>query len=138
MWDWIGVHVEEGNKVFRPTREALAVGAEYRQIPHEEWLFELGKYRFMLNVHGSGLQTPKTIEALLLCTIPIVLRMGFPLWDELVELGLPLVPVESFAEVTPESVARWWDALSPRLESFRDNCITNDGFWRMITGGRCV
>merc|ERR1712242_302468 len=112
----------------------MGVGAEYRQIPILEWFSELSKYRFMINVFGSGIQTPKTVEALLVCTVPILPRMGFSLWDELAELGFPVVAVDDFREVTPQNVAGWWGALSPRLESFRDNCITNDGFWRMVTG----
>jgi len=61
-------------------------------------------------------------------------QVGSNLWHQLQDLGFPLVIVTTFDEVTPENVARWWSTLSPRLESFSRNCISDDGFWRMVTG----
>merc|ERR1712073_89903 len=101
MWAWVGLNVSyEGERMgFRPSAEALAVGAEYRQIVKYEWIIELSKYKFIITVLGVGLQTAKTTEGLLVCTIPILPRLGFTLWDELIELGFPLVAVDDFAEV---------------------------------------
>merc|ERR1712079_236824 len=73
MWAWVGLNVSyEGERMgFRPSAEALAVGAEYRQIVKYEWIIELSKYKFIITVLGVGLQTAKTTEGLLVCTIPI-------------------------------------------------------------------
>merc|ERR1719433_740813 len=135
MWKWMGIKVDKnGNKVYRPTPEAAAVGVEYASIMWHLWYIGLSEYKFMINVIGAGLQTGSTFEALMVCTIPIIIRMDLPIWDQFLELGFPIVAVHSFDEITPRSVARWWDALSPRLHSFRINCLTEDGWWQMAIG----
>merc|ERR1712079_743652 len=117
MWSWLGVDTSGPSKVFRPSPEAIAVGAEFRLIDMCDWWFELAKYRFMLSPLGSGIQANKNIEALIALTIPIVPRMGYGLFGELVEIRFPIVTVGDFTEVTPENTSRWWDGLSPRLAS---------------------
>jgi len=89
---------------------------------------------------GSAIQTSKTIEALIVLTVPIIQRMGYSLHDELVTLGFPVVIIEGWPEITADAVERWWQALSPRLEGFRRNCLSVDGFWRIFTGqaGYCT
>ena len=125
---------------------------------------ELSKYRFMLSPAGNGVQSSKTLEALLVLTIPIVTRS--PAHKDLVRLGFPIVVVRKSArakrgmprkgkyppsmqeprhpnkapspflrlprkwsEVTKANLERWWAELSPRLESFRANCLTTDGHY---------
>mmetsp|Transcript_66665 Transcript_66665/g.133859 ORF Transcript_66665/g.133859 Transcript_66665/m.133859 type:complete len:103 (+) Transcript_66665:50-358(+) len=95
---------------------------------------DLPKYRFLLSPLGSGIQTAKGIEALMVLTVPVLQRWGFDAFDELVALGFPMVVVTGWTEVTAANASRWWQALSPRLESFRRNCLTVDGYWRMYTG----
>jgi len=113
---------------------AQAVGAEFRQLNVSDYWYELPKYKFLLSPMGSNIQTAKTVEALLVLTVPIVQHMGFTLHAELVELGFPIVVVERWYEITPANISKWWEALSPRLESFRRNCLTIDGFWSIYTG----
>merc|ERR1712048_62468 len=98
---------------------------------------------------GSRIQCVKIIEALLVLTIPIVQRGWYKFvgdlqgmdmlyfWtsssnadgvysthDELVDLGFPIVVVNSWAEVTRTNLTKWWHELAPRLMSFRRNCLT--------------
>jgi len=62
-----------------------------------------------------------------------------PAFDELKAMGWPIVVVDSWREITREKLDAWWGELSPRLLSFRQNCLTTEGFWRIISGGlkRC-
>merc|ERR1712203_909430 len=53
------------------TPEASLLGLDYRVIPMLDWWTELPKYRFLLSPMGSAIQTAKTIEALLVGTVPI-------------------------------------------------------------------
>mmetsp|Transcript_23241 Transcript_23241/g.72377 ORF Transcript_23241/g.72377 Transcript_23241/m.72377 type:complete len:468 (-) Transcript_23241:60-1463(-) len=119
--------------------EAQAVGVEFRGIPIAEWWRELARYRFLVSPLGSAIQTSKAVEALVVLTVPIIERTIFRLYDELVELGFPMVVVGNWSEVTPEATARWWAQLAPKLERFRRNCLTVEGYWRMFTSrtGHC-
>lgn len=128
---WLGLGAND-TVVRNPA--AIAAKVEFRKLGLMEWWRELPKYRFLISPVGSGIQAAKNVEALLVLTVPIVQRMGFSLWDELVDLGFPLVVVRGWVEVTAENTSRWWKTLSPRLESFRDNCLSNEGYWRMYTG----
>uniref|UniRef100_A0A7S1S065 Exostosin GT47 domain-containing protein n=1 Tax=Alexandrium catenella TaxID=2925 RepID=A0A7S1S065_ALECA len=122
------------------TPAARAAGAVYRRFGPAEWWNQLARYRFLLSPTGSGIQTAKNIEALLVLTIPIVTRPDeFTTYDELVEMGFPIVLVRRWSDVTLNRTAAWWAELSPRLHSFRRNCLTAEGFWRMYMGdvSRC-
>jgi len=107
---------------------------EFQSLNPIDWWRELPKYRFILSPIGAAVQTAKCVEALLVLTVPIVQPMGFPVYQELLGLGFPLVLVRNWAEVTLNATSEWWDRLSPRLESFRRNCLTVDGYWRWYTG----
>jgi len=119
---------------FVTTPQAERAGVEWRSLPVPEWWAELPKYRFLLNPMGSAIQTAKTFEALLALTVPIIVHTGYAAFFHLTKLGFPLVLIDAWIEVTPESTERWWKTLSPRLEGFRENCLTVDGYWKMITG----
>mmetsp|Transcript_38376 Transcript_38376/g.119797 ORF Transcript_38376/g.119797 Transcript_38376/m.119797 type:complete len:146 (-) Transcript_38376:40-477(-) len=122
------------------TPHARAAGVERQSFSGLRWWSELANYRFLTSPPGSGIQTAKNIEALLVLTVPIVRRPeGLVTYDDLLDLGFPLVLVSRWKEVTRNSTAAWWAALSPRLESFRRNCLTTEGFWRIYVGdvSRC-
>lgn len=117
-----------------------AAGVERGMLGPSNWWTEMARSRFLASPSGSGIQTAKNIEALLVLTVPIVKRPeGFTAFEELVDLGFPIVLVDWWHEVTINRTAAWWAALSPRLQSFRRNCLTADGFWRIYTGevSRC-
>jgi len=128
---WLGL--QRGSPEVR-SPAGLAAGVEYRSLGLQEWWRELPKYKFLLSPLGSGIQAAKNIEALLVLTVPVIQRMGFGTFDELVRLGFPMVVVRGWVEVTPENTSRWWAQLSPRLERFRSNCLSVEGYWRMYTG----
>mmetsp|Transcript_127454 Transcript_127454/g.354824 ORF Transcript_127454/g.354824 Transcript_127454/m.354824 type:complete len:242 (-) Transcript_127454:31-756(-) len=115
-------------------RAGVTVLAVEENIPPHRWLGELAKYRFLLSPLGDGIQSSKTIEALLVLTIPIVHRGPYPVHDRLVRMGFPMVVVANWNEITPERLQEWWALLSPRLARFRHNCVTTDTYWRLITG----
>uniref|UniRef100_A0A7S4VTL0 Exostosin GT47 domain-containing protein n=1 Tax=Alexandrium monilatum TaxID=311494 RepID=A0A7S4VTL0_9DINO len=114
--------------------EAVRAGVEFRSLPVPEWWRELPKYRFLLNPMGSGVQTAKTYEALLSLTVPLILHKGYSAFFDLVRMGFPVVLLSNWSDVTPERLERWWQDQSPRLESFRRNCLTLDGYWGLLTG----
>lgn len=121
------------------TPQAQAVGVERRKIEDSEWFGELSRYRFMLSPLGTGVQSSKVIEALLVLTVPIVQRGPYPAYDDLVkDYGFPLVVVDQFADVRAEDLDRWWQELSPRLETFRCRCLSTEGYWRLVTTGSCL
>mmetsp|Transcript_23078 Transcript_23078/g.73071 ORF Transcript_23078/g.73071 Transcript_23078/m.73071 type:complete len:436 (+) Transcript_23078:211-1518(+) len=121
-------------RVWADSAEGRAAGAELRRVPVEDWWHELYTYRFLCSPMGSAIQTSKTVEALMVLTVPIIQRMGYALHDELIDMGFPIVLVEEWPEVTSAAVEGWWRATSPRLESFRRNCLTVDSYWRMFVG----
>jgi len=112
---------------------ALEVGVEERHIAHKSWWTELSKYRFVLSPLGTAITSAKTVEALLVLTIPIVQRGPYKTHDELAEAGFPIVLVDSWDEVTKENLDMWWKELSPRLLEFRRHCLTTDGYWQYFT-----
>lgn len=122
------------------TTAARDAGVEVQRFNSARWWAELPKYRFLLSPLGSGIQTAKVVEALLVLTVPIVQHMNFTTFYELAGLGFPIVVVTGWVEVTRQNTERWWRALAPRLESFRRNCLSNEGYWRMYTSptGRCM
>jgi len=128
---WLGL-AENGTEVTSPA--GRAAGVEYRFFSQREWWHQLAKYKFLLSPLGSGIQAAKNIEALLVLTIPVIQRMSFTTFDDLVRIGFPLVLVNGWVEVTPANASRWWKAISPRLESFRENCLTVEGYWQLYTG----
>ena len=63
------------------------------------------------------MQSPKFLEAVLLMTIPITMR--YEAFNDLQVYGMPIVLVDSWAEVTPQNLDKWWVELSPRLAAAR-------------------
>lgn len=115
-------------------------GVEHNSWPMDQYWGELAKYKFLLSPRGGGIQSPKNDEALLVLTIPITTRDGEkdgliePCFDDLVKIGYPIVVLDDWNEITKDKLDLWWTQLSPRLVSFRRNCITSEGFWKIFTG----
>lgn len=71
----------------------LSAGADF-----ENYLVKLGEHRFALSPPGRGLDTHRTWEALMVGTIPIVIRSPLDiLYDK-----LPVLIVDDWSEITPE------------------------------------
>jgi len=117
------------------TPEAADAGVELRSIAHKAYWETLSQYRFSLCPMGSGIQSNKMFEALLVLTVPIVRRVEpyAAAYDDLVRMGFPIVVVAEWSEITAERLDAWWAAVAPRLPRFRSRCLTAEGFWRLFT-----
>uniref|UniRef100_A0A7S1LJ66 Uncharacterized protein n=1 Tax=Alexandrium catenella TaxID=2925 RepID=A0A7S1LJ66_ALECA len=109
-------------------------GVVATEFPGYAWWSGLSRYRFLLSPMGDEIQAPKNVEALLVLTIPIIQRGPYSVAHDLQGLGFPVVVLDEWEEITPSNLSAWWRALSPRLPSFRANCLTTAAFWRMMTG----
>eukprot|EP00405_Crypthecodinium_cohnii_P008314 CAMPEP_0206421912 /NCGR_PEP_ID=MMETSP0324_2-20121206/1735_1 /ASSEMBLY_ACC=CAM_ASM_000836 /TAXON_ID=2866 /ORGANISM="Crypthecodinium cohnii, Strain Seligo" /LENGTH=364 /DNA_ID=CAMNT_0053886107 /DNA_START=132 /DNA_END=1226 /DNA_ORIENTATION=+ len=114
---------------------AKAVGVEVRSIQPQDWWREISTYRFLMAPLGAGVQSCKVIEALMVLTIPIVERRPYPVHGDLVRMGFPIVVVDDWSEVSiPGRLEQWWEELSPRLQHFREVCLSADGYWNYAAG----
>ena len=95
------------------------------QVNLTEWWGTLARFRFMLSPTGNGIQSPKTMEALAVQTIPIV--QDTPAYRDLQRMGYPIVVVEKWDEITPEKLEVWWGQLSPILPLAA--MMTTTGCW---------
>mmetsp|Transcript_66660 Transcript_66660/g.133840 ORF Transcript_66660/g.133840 Transcript_66660/m.133840 type:complete len:178 (+) Transcript_66660:21-554(+) len=121
-------------RAWAATAAARRAGVEVRSIERSEWFVELAAYRFILSPIGSGIQRTANIEALLVLTVPILERCPYPVADDMVSMGFPVVVVGAWEEVTRERLKEWWSTFSPRLASFRAHCLTTQGYWHLLTG----
>eukprot|EP00415_Alexandrium_ostenfeldii_P002257 UN2257 len=92
----------------------------------------LSEHRFLLAPSGSGVQSPKVAEALMVLTIPIV--DWSPAWEDMVNDGWPMVLVDDWNEITPAKLVQWYAELSPKLHAFRLR-LTASGAFRDIMKG---
>jgi len=117
--------------------DSKAVQVDFRVVPTERWWHDLSTYKFLLSPIGTAIQCSRLVEALLVLTVPVVKRGPYRALDDLRGLGFPIVVVDYWVEITPDSLDAWWRTLSPGLRGFRDRCLTSDGFWRLLTAGIC-
>jgi hypothetical protein len=120
------------------TPEGKATGVERRTIERDQWWMELSKYKFIIVPLGTAIQCAKVVEALSMLTIPIIKRGPFRTHDDLQRMGFPIVLVDAWVDITPESMKEWWRYLSPMLLAFREHCLNTEGFWRLLTQGKCA
>jgi len=117
--------------------DSEAIGVDFRVVPTERWWHDLSTYKFLLSPIGTAIQCSRLVEALLVLTVPVVKRGPYRALDDLKGLGFPIVVVDYWGDITPDSLDAWWRDLSPGLRGFRDRCLTSDGFWRLLTAGVC-
>jgi len=115
------------------TDQAVSAGIELRSFEPNDWWFQLSRYKFLLSPLGIAGASPKTIEALLVLTVPIVPRGPYQVHDDMVHMGFPMVVIDEWTNINATMLAEAWATLSPRLESFRANCLSSNGYWRLIT-----
>jgi hypothetical protein len=127
------VALREEARAWSNSSAALAAGVRTGIVEPLDWWKTLASHKFMMAPAGCGVQAPKQLEALMVLTVPIHHR-AFPAWDDLKSYGFPIAVVSDWNEVTAKSTARWWKELSPRLVSFRENCLTTEGYWKLFTG----
>ncbi|CAK0850037.1 unnamed protein product [Prorocentrum cordatum] len=119
------------------TPGAEATGVERQTIEKDRWWMELSKYKFILSPLGTGIQCSKVPEALSMLTIPIIKRGPFRTHDDLLQMGFPIVVVDYWKDIKHDTMETWWQEMSPKLESFRTNCLNTEGYWRLLTQGAC-
>eukprot|EP00041_Stephanoeca_diplocostata_P037227 m.1397384 g.1397384 ORF g.1397384 m.1397384 type:complete len:562 (+) comp24997_c1_seq8:50-1735(+) len=122
---WKGLDDGDGSRkralawLSRPT---TTVASHRELLPQPQYYERLKTTRFLIAPRGSGVQSPKIMEALLMLVVPIVERdstVGDAAFEDLVGLGYPLVLVDSWDVVTEPRLERWWKQLSPLLEDAR-------------------
>jgi hypothetical protein len=106
------------NTATHPAREAVAAslrenfpGADLDRAPALPWpryLSLLATHRFAACPRGNGVDTHRVWEALYLGVVPVVERS--PCMEHFAGLGLPMVLIDDWREVTPERL----DAESPQ------------------------
>jgi len=136
-WDAVKLEAARSRKSARAwsaTSTALQVGVEVRSIPARSWWGELARYRFLVTPLGTSIYSPKTVEALMVLTVPIVRRGPFPVYDEMVRYGFPIVVVDEWSEITGDRLDQWWRELSRRVVTFRRHCLTTEAYWQLLTG----
>jgi len=136
-WDQIKLEAGRSRRLARAwaaTDVAKEVGVEVRSISAKVWWQELALYRFILSPLGTSIYSPKTVEALMVLTVPIVQRGPFPVHDDMVSYGFPIVVVDDWDNITQVKLSQWWRELSPRVVQFRRNCLNTEGYWRLMTG----
>lgn len=74
-------------------------------IPYDQYWQQLAKHMFLLAPAGQGVQAPKLAEAWMVKTVPIVTRN--PTFNDLFELGYPLIILDEWAEVTADNLQFW-------------------------------
>eukprot|EP00415_Alexandrium_ostenfeldii_P002120 UN2120 len=117
------------------TRAAADAGVEHQHTAPLAYFETMAQYRFVICPFGSGIQSNKFFEALLVLTVPIVRRIGpVSLYDDLISYGFPVLVVDDWANITAERVNDYWKSVAPALPRIRQRCLTVDGFWRIFTG----
>jgi hypothetical protein len=99
-------------------------------VSHVEFWQTVCDHRFFLSPLGTTYDSFKTFEALAVKTIPIIQRLG--VWQKAHE-DLPVVVIDDFSEINPENLDRWWNELSPQLESVMDK-LKIDYWWNKVNG----
>jgi hypothetical protein len=105
----------------------------HKTVAFNQWFDELAKHRFMISPSGNGVQSPKLLEAMLMGTIPIV-ESEYAAYTDLRDMGLPIVVVDSWDEITPDKLALWWAQLSPVMVRVRPQ-LNVDGYMAMLRRG---
>lgn len=145
---WGRFHPELDDKI--PARQKLAhwvdtdpaveAGIEHKTYAPKDFWAKLRLYKFLLVPRSGSVQSPRLEESLLLLTVPIVTREGEKTgskeaaYKDLKLLGYPMVVLDDWSDITAPKLDQWWEELHPKLESFRKNCLTTEGFWKMVTG----
>ncbi|MGH7124708.1 MAG: hypothetical protein ACREFI_10075 [Stellaceae bacterium] len=123
---------ESRHAIVTMLRRRDAVVCQAAPLPRREMWRRRGRYAVVLSPHGGGLDCHRTWEALALGHLVVVPSSGL---DPLFE-GLPVVPVQSWTEVTEENLARWLSAARPDPGA-RERLTS--GYWvermRSVTAG---
>jgi len=84
-------------------------------IPHTEFLYELGHYKFTVSPPGGGIDCYRTWESLLMGTIPLIKHSTI---DPLFE-NLPVVLVNDWEEVTQEFLLNKFNEINTKTYNMK-------------------
>jgi hypothetical protein len=96
----------------RHTHTSRILAPTLPELPFEDYMREIGKYKFVVNMRGNGLDTHRFCEILLMGSVPVVEHSGL---DDLYS-QFPCVIVDSFSNIDISSFV--WDAS--KYEAFLD------------------
>ena len=94
---------ESRRQIGKKLRGNALVCSQSGPLPRREMWRRRGEYAFVLSPHGMGLDCHRTWEALALGHIVLAPSSSLdPLY-----VDLPVVPLTSWSEITPENLERW-------------------------------
>jgi hypothetical protein len=99
---------ESRRKVAKIMRGNQSVVAQPGPLSRTAMWQARGAYAFVLSPHGVGLDCHRTWEALALGHIVLVPSSSL---DDMFE-GLPVIPLKSWADLTPENLCKWHSHFS--------------------------
>ena len=100
--------------------------------PMEEHLVHLAEANYMMYPRGQAIQSPKGFEALMLRSIPIV--TSHPVFNHLRTLGMPLLIVDSWHEITEELLWQELPRLKQEMDSFWPYTQNPASWWNLCFG----
>ena len=98
------------------------------QLTSNEWFEALSEFDFMLCPLGNGVQAPKMIEALLMGCIPIA--TNHPTFLELSRMGLPMLIVDEWDDLTEQRLREAYPKLFPEVMAIREKLLDLDQWWQ--------
>lgn len=111
------------HQIVRKLRKNSNVFLQAERLPRNEMWRRRGQYAFVLSPHGVGLDCHRTWESLALGHIVLVPSSSLdPLYTD-----LPVVPLRSWDEITPESLEAWLSSHSGSAETLGRK-LTSD-YW---------
>jgi len=113
---------ESRRKIVKTLQNRDGVFCQTVSLPRNEMWRRRGEYAFVLSPHGTGLDCHRTWEALALGHIVLTPSSSL---NQLYE-GLPVIPLTSWDEITPENLRRWL-AAAAQGERFHPQLTSN--YW---------
>jgi len=101
----------------------------FGNLPNDKVYPTLAKYQFSMIPISNQPLSPKIAESLLFQTIPVVLEK--PSARELQKMGMPIVIIQDWSELTETNMNLWWKHLSPLLGE-RRWLLTIDAWSRQL------
>lgn len=93
----------------------------------EKYFENLSTHKYMLCPLGNGMQSPKVIEGILNCCIPIMTDNITS--RSLIKKGFPILIVKEWREITEKKLNENYDRLETEIKVFREKIKDLDKWW---------
>lgn len=93
----------------------------------EKYFENLSTHKYMLCPLGNGMQSPKIIEAILNCCIPVMTDNITS--RRLIKKGFPILIVNEWAEINEKKLNENYDRLETEIKVFREKVKDLDKWW---------